>query len=232
MAIVLHELCGADPEIRFSPFCWRARMALAHKGLNYETRPAPFTDIPGIAPSAGRTVPILTDGDRTICDSWEIARYLEETYPDRPSLFGGGGGFAIGKQIESWVNASVSSVVVTLVLKDIHDRLAPADQAYFRESREKRYGRSLEAVQEGREDRLAALATALLPLHLTLKHQPFIGGDTPLYADYILFGTLQWPRVVSDFPLLEPGRPVSDWFERCLDLFDGLGRSAKRAVTT
>lgn len=217
MAIVLHELCGADPEIRFSPFCWRARMALAHKGLNYETRPAPFTDIPGIAPSAGRTVPILTDGDRTICDSWEIARYLEETYPDRPSLFGGGGGFAISKQIESWVNASVSSVVVTLVLKDIHDRLAPADQAYFRESREKRYGRSLEAVQEGREDRLAALATAIATGSSSARRRevggrgcvPLVAPDRCRYRKPQISAGMPWRR--AGFIVCQRGKTLAPW---------------------
>ena len=32
----LYELAGADRELRFSPHCWKTRMALAHKGLNVE----------------------------------------------------------------------------------------------------------------------------------------------------------------------------------------------------
>ena len=37
-------------------------------------------------------VPVIVDGNKDgkwINDSWAIAKYLEETYPDRPSLFGG-----------------------------------------------------------------------------------------------------------------------------------------------
>ena len=36
------SLC-TDPNRRFSPFCWRARMALAHKG-QVETKPWRFTE--------------------------------------------------------------------------------------------------------------------------------------------------------------------------------------------
>jgi hypothetical protein len=29
----LYDLAAAEPERRFSPYCWRIKMALAHKGL-------------------------------------------------------------------------------------------------------------------------------------------------------------------------------------------------------
>ena len=45
MTIVLYDLCARDQRSRFSPHCWKARMALAHKGLAHETRPVPFTRI-------------------------------------------------------------------------------------------------------------------------------------------------------------------------------------------
>ncbi|WP_417774376.1 glutathione S-transferase family protein [Stappia sp.] len=226
---ILYELCGAEAERCFSPFAWRARMALLHKGLEFERRPTPFTSIARIAPEAGKTVPILVDGDRTICDSWAIACHLEDAYPDRPSLFGGDGGHAAAKLIESWANAAISSRIVQMIVKDIHDILAPEDQAYFRASREPRLGKTLEAAQEGREDRLADLATALLPMHLMLKSQPFIGGAAPMHTDYLLFGTLQWARVASPFSLIDPESPIGQWFERCLDLYDGHARAVKAA---
>src|SRR5436190_7008774 len=33
VTITLYDLAGAEAERRFSPFCWRTKMALAHKGL-------------------------------------------------------------------------------------------------------------------------------------------------------------------------------------------------------
>lgn len=229
LSLILYELCGADTARPFSPYAWRARMALKHKGLDFETRAKPFTQVASIAPEVGKTVPILVDGDRTICDSWAIAVHLEETYADRPSLFGGPGGLAAAKLIEGWANASVSAMIARMIVKDICDVLAPEDQSYFRSTREQRFGMSLEEVQEGREKRLSDLATALLPLHLMLKSQPFIGGDRPLQSDYMLFGTFQWARVTSSFQLLEPGSPVAEWRERCLDLFDGYARAIPAA---
>ncbi|NRG18924.1 glutathione S-transferase family protein [Rhizobiales bacterium] len=223
MKPILYDLCGANPEQRFSPYCWRTVYALAHKGIEVEVRPTPFTKIKDIAPDAGKTVPILVDGDRAICDSWAIATYLEDTYPDKPSLFGGDGGRAASRFVEGYI-ISLMPIFASLVVKDVHDVLAPEDQAYFRTTREERFGKTLEEVQAGRENRLGDLAKALKPLEIMLGNQPFIGGDAPLYGDYVIFAALQWGRVVSDIELLEAGTPVHAWFERLLDMYDGLGR--------
>ena len=63
-----------------------------------------------------------------------------------------------------------------------------------------------------------------------LAVQPFIGGASPLFADYIVFGALQWARIVTPFRLLDDGDVVAQWFERCLDLHDGLGRKVAAAA--
>ncbi len=225
MPVILYDLCGGDGRQRFSPYCWRTKMALAHKGLSWEERPTPFLKIREAAGGVSATVPVVEDDDHTISDSWDIAVYLEEVHSDRPSLFGGETGMALSKFVESWVNTTVHGTLAHLVMKDIHDILSPPDQAYFRETRERRYGKTLEELHDSREERLDAFRIALQPMRQMLLAQPYIGGAEPLYADYILFGTLQWPRVASNFQLLEPGDPVSEWFERCLDLHNHLGRN-------
>jgi len=35
----MHDLAGADPAVRFSPYCWRIRFALAHKCLPVDAIP-------------------------------------------------------------------------------------------------------------------------------------------------------------------------------------------------
>ena len=82
----MYDLAGADKNRRFSPYCWRIRMALAHKRLNVECMPWHFTEKDKIKFSGQERVPVLIDGSNTISDSWEIAKYLESAYPDRPSL--------------------------------------------------------------------------------------------------------------------------------------------------
>ena len=43
--IKLYELVGADDKRRFSPYCWRVSMALAHKGLEVESIPWLYSKI-------------------------------------------------------------------------------------------------------------------------------------------------------------------------------------------
>ena len=225
MSIVMYDLVGANDR-RFSPHCWRTRLALAHKDLDCETRPTRFTEIQTICDGQQKILPVLQDGETIVCDSWEIAQYLENTYPDRPSLFGGDAGRSLCVFVQNWTAATVHAGLVGMIVLDIHRHLLPEDKGYFRESREKRFGRSLEETQEGREKRLEEFRKSLHPLRMTVRTQPFIGGDHPLYADYLVFGAFQWARIISPFRVLEDDDPVRAWFKRCLDLYDGLGRNA------
>lgn len=229
MAIVMYDLVGADDR-RFSPYCWRARLALAHKGLDCEIRPTRFTEIGGIADGRQRRVPVIEDGAETVADSWRIAEYLEARYPERPSLFGDAGGKQLARFVRHWVDATVLPAIITLVVKDIYDRVTPEDREYFRSSRERRFGKTLEEAQQGREQRLERLRRSLQPLRLVLGEQDFIAGAAPLHADHIVFGALQWPRVSSPFRLLVEDDPIAAWFERCLDLYGGIGRAMPAAA--
>ena len=99
MTVVMYDLVGRDDR-RFSPHCWRTRMALAHKGLEHEALPTRFIEIPKIEGGQVKTVPALRDSDRLIVDSWAIGQYLEQTYPERPSLFGGAGGEQVTRFVQ------------------------------------------------------------------------------------------------------------------------------------
>jgi len=113
-----------------------------------------------------------------------------------------------------------------MIVLDIFEHLLPEDRASFRATREQRFGRTLEEVQADRETRVDGFRRSLEPLRRTLQGQPFLGGDQPLYADYVAFGGFQWARSISRFQPLDPDDPIRTWFERCLDLHDGLGRAA------
>ena len=228
MSIVLYDLAGADPDLRFSPYCWRTRFALAHKGLPVETVPWRFTETEAIAFSRQAKVPVIRDGERVVADSWSIAEYLEEQYPS-PGLFGGTTGRAHALFVNAWADAVLVGGIARFIVRDLFDVIDPKDRAYFRSSREARFGQTLEAVQDGREDRLAAFRDSLVPLRLVLRRQPWLGGTAPSYADHIVAGTLMWPHCASRFALLDAGDPVGSWFARVLDLYGGTGRSARRA---
>lgn len=225
MSITLYELCG-DEDRRFSPYCWRSRMALAHKGLDAARVPVTFSEKDKIAFSGQQLVPVLTDADTTVADSWAIAGYLEKAYSDRPSLFGWLIGQAQARFINFWADQVLHPAIGPLIIGDLFGQVAPPDRDHFRSSREARYGKPLEEVQHGREQRVGEFRDRLAPLRATLEAQPYISGEAPAYADYIVFGAFQWARTVSPFALLAGDDPVNDWRKRMLGLFDGLAGNA------
>ena len=223
MTVTLYDLAGADPARRFSPYCWRTRFSLAHKQLDVDARPWRFTDKETIAFSGQGLVPVIVDGGRTVSDSWEIARYLEATYPDRPSLFGGA--VAPIRFIAAWTDRVVQPAIGRMIIADVLAVLDAKDQGYFRESREKRFGATLEAVQADRDQRLPAFRQSLEPVRVVLAGSPFLGGETPTYADYAVFGAFQWARCTSPFRLLADDDSIVGWQRRLRALFDGLADS-------
>jgi glutathione S-transferase len=224
MTITLYDLAGADPARRFSPYCWRIRLALAHKGLDVAARPWRFTDKQAIAFSGQGLVPVIVDGERVVHDSWAIARYLEEAYPDRPSLFGDA--VATIRFLTGWTDRVLQPAIGRLIIADLPAVIDEADRAYFRDSREKRLGMTLEAVCADREQRLPAFRQSLEPLRAVLADWPWFGGGAANYADYAVFGAFQWARCTSPFRLLAADDPIADWHARVRGLFGGLAAAA------
>ena len=224
MSLKLYELVGADASRPFSPYCWRTRMALAHKGLTAESIPWRFTEKSAIAPHGSEKVPVLLDHGRPVADSWAIANHLEDSYPDRPSLFGGEGGRAMARMLNWWGDIAVIGGIFPLIVADIPKQLSEQDAAYFRQSREARFGKPLEQVMAGRDAAVTNFRKSLEPMRQTLKTQAFLGGEAPNYADYIVFGGFQWARAVSPFRLLDDNDLIHAWRDKLLDAFDGMAR--------
>lgn len=225
MTIQFYDLAGADENLRFSPFCWRIRMALAHKGLPYETIPWRYSEKAKLAATGQGAVPVIVDGGKMIHDSWVIANYLEETYPQRP-LFGNAAARGAALVIKFWTERTLHPLLLRILIMDIYRAVHENDRAYFRESREKRFGLTLEQLDADSEKHHAPLRAALEPLRLTFNEQEFIGGSTPTFADYIVFGALQWARCISPVSLIDQSDPVYAWRKRLLDSFDGTAANA------
>lgn len=230
MHMRLYELASSGGDLRFSPYVWRVLMALAHKGFEPERIACRFTDKSAFAASGSKTVPVLEDQGRWIGESWDIACYLEERYPDRPSLFGGDIGRAGAHFIHLWADRTILSALFPMLAADIWACLEGEDAGYFRETREPRLGRTLEDAAAGRDAALPAFLRSLAPLEATLAARPFLSGETPAYADYAVFGPFVWARCCSRFEPLSGDSAIARWRERMLDLHGGLARSAKRAA--
>jgi hypothetical protein len=222
----MYDLAGADPAVRFSPYCWRIRMALAHKGLEVETIPWRFCDKEAIAFSGQGAVPVLRDGETVVHDSWAIADYLDKRHADRPALMDGAQGRALASFARHFSERVFAPIAFKAVILDIHDVIDAGDRDYFRKSREARVGKTLEDFAIGEDEARALMKPALAPLRALLQEQAFVNGDSPAFADYCLFGGFMWVRGVSRKRLLDEDDPVHAWRERMLDLFDGFARKA------
>jgi glutathione S-transferase len=221
MARTLYDLAGAEENRRFSPYCWRVKMALAHKGLSFETVPWRFTEKDVIAFSCQGLVPVLVDGERVVADSWAILQYLEATYPEAAPLAEGAQAWAYARFIKHWTERSLQAALMRILIPDILAHAHPKDREYFRASREARYGTTIEAFAADRPAHLAQLQRVLDPLRATLAEQPFL-GTVPGLVDYLVFGAFQWARCISPVPLLKADDPIHAWRERMLVLFGGL----------
>jgi glutathione S-transferase len=222
--IDLWELKGKDGR-RYSMFSWRTKMALKHKGLEYESQPLLMSDKAAIAFSGGKTVPIIKDGDRVVRDSWAIAEYLEDRYPERPSLFGGAIGRGMAQAFNTWADRTLLALLMPVIVFDLYQRVDPGDEAFFRRQFEGFLRSTLEEARSRRAEFAKRLDRQLEAWQAVLKRQPYVCGAAPAYGDYILFSLFQWARIASPQDIIAAGTPLDAWRGRMLDLYDGFARN-------
>ncbi|MFO1158201.1 MAG: glutathione S-transferase N-terminal domain-containing protein [Reyranellaceae bacterium] len=227
--ITLYDL-AVDGDRRPSPYCWRTKFVLKHKGLTWRDEPMGFTEKEKIAFAHSQTVPVIHDGATVVKDSWAIARHLDKAYPTNP-LFQDEAALSLAHFVAGWVDTAVQPALFPILVGDLYARVRPADQAYFRESRGKRIGTTDFAgfQKTAREKGVAAFRAVLEPARRVLKEQKFLAGACAAYPDYALAGSFLWAHIASPLVLLEGDDPLYAWRERMLDLFDGMGREAKAA---
>ncbi|MCR9085573.1 MAG: glutathione S-transferase N-terminal domain-containing protein [Rhodobacteraceae bacterium] len=220
----LYEIGGAEDSFRPSPYCWRTRMALAHKGLSFEAVPWRAVEKARITRSGGGTVPVLVEGDLWLGESWDISEYLEATYPESP-FFDGPGDKAKARFLDHWITLTVHPVIFRAVALDQFPMLAREDQAYYLERTKRKFGQSLAEFCGDPDAAIAELKPLLQPLQSTLAEVDYLGGASPGYGDYIVFGALQWARVASPRRLYSADSALARWFENLLGAFDGFARA-------
>jgi glutathione S-transferase len=223
MPVILYELADRSGR-RYSLFSWRTRFALAHKGIPFETRPVRVSDKEAIAFSGQGKVPIVKHEETIVSDSWTIAEYLERTFEEAPSLFGCAAGHGLARFVNAWVDRQLVPKIVPFLFVDLLSAVDEGDAAHLRRNLERVFGRSLEELGAEREQGITGFRRLLDPVRASLRSQPFLCGEAPAYADYILFSPFQWAMTVSEFDPLELDDGLRPWRERMLDLYDGMAR--------
>jgi glutathione S-transferase len=226
--ITLYEL-GLGNGRSASPFVWRTRYALAHKGLPFESELLGFREIPARFAGRFKTVPVIECGDVMVADSWDIAQYLDHAYPERPLLFTSPAELSMVRLTDQWFTAEIMRKLFRIYILDVHDAAHPLDQPYFRQSREGGLlrGHTLEDFTSDRLSRIPALRESLAPLRAHVAKFPFLGGATPNYADYIVLGGFIWAGSVATVPPLAADDALRPYLERGFDLYEGFGRDAR-----
>jgi glutathione S-transferase len=210
--IELYDLVGAN-DLRFSPFCARTKAVLTHKKLDYSTTTVRFTEKPKIAFSDQDRVPVLKKDDGTIVfDSWTIACDLEEQQPE-PKIFPGLGQKEACRFFNLYVDNTVHPALMPVILREVFEKIEPGDRDYFRQSREARFGATLEDIFAKQEASRPQFHKALADLNAAIAGQDYFFGVFS-YSDICLFGTLTWVTRISDEPLFDNAPGLQAWWER------------------
>ncbi|MGI4840325.1 MAG: glutathione S-transferase [Janthinobacterium lividum] len=224
--IELFEVCGENPLLVFSPFCWRVRLALAHKGLSASFRPVTYSDKDQIAFSGQDLLPIIRDGDTQLHDSFAIIRYLDQQYPHAAlgldSLAG-----SRAELIDRTAHQDLLVGLFRLLVLRILPLLSPQDADYFRNKHEQLLGITLEAFADlsiGQQ----LVDRALQPLEAQLQSSPFLDGKEPGAVDILIGGFFFWAWVLHSTPW-EHCPSVSEWFGRMLTHYESVRGNICRA---
>ena len=152
---------------------------------------------------------------------------MEERYPDRPSLFGGAIGRGVTHTFNTWVDRAIVPAMLPVIVADVHERVDPVDEEYFRRQFEGFLKCTLEEARERAPQAHERLKRVLEPLEAALKRQPYVCGAAPAYADYILFSVVQWARIMSPRVIFDTSGALYGWRSRILDLYDAFARNVQ-----
>ncbi|PNP51605.1 hypothetical protein THARTR1_07861 [Trichoderma harzianum] len=182
-----------------------------------------YSGLPPHDPASGNfnyTVPTIhhLPTNKYIMDSKPISEFLESTYPDPPVPLTS----ELGTEIETKIRSLVAPTFYRSAMpREVHI-LSPRAQEYFRRSREGRFGKMLEELLAGEEERWQAVDAdrrAVGELMRTNKALgPFILGARPSYSDFFIAGSLQSVKVIDEGVFQRsvecPG--FKDIYEACL----------------
>ena len=207
----LYDLVGVN-DLRFSPFCWRTKAALAYKKIPYTNIPVRYVDKEKIAFSGQGAVPVLKENGAAVYDSWTIACYLEDKQPE-PRLFPVLGLKEACRFFNRYIDSTLNPAVARVIVNDIYAIVDPADREYFRTTREQRLGMTFTEVAARKDEFRTGMHAALADLEATLVDQEYFFGLLT-YADLCVFGSLKWVTVVSQEPLFDATPALRAWWER------------------
>ncbi|KAF8878318.1 hypothetical protein BD779DRAFT_1628584 [Infundibulicybe gibba] len=214
--IIFYDIPSTMPGNAWSSNTWKTRFSLNYKGLAYKTEWVEYPDIEplckklGAAPTYTKetgeplyTLPVIFDPHtrRIISDSFAIAKYLDEQYPETPKLIPAGTHALQRAFIAAFYQAV--DVLWEFTIPQTCVRLRSGSEPFFRSTREKDFGMKLEAVVptgSARTEKLAQLEAGFGKYLAWVAYNPsggvFVTGDTPVFVDFMVASFLIWLKVL------------------------------------
>jgi glutathione S-transferase len=217
-------------QFEISPFCDKVRRVLHFKGVEYEVREVPVLDASlgyrRVNPTG--KVPTLEHDGRRIGDSTEIARYLEERFPEPPLVPHHPAERALCHLLEDWADESLYFYEVRLRFGEPHNverwvpRLVKHDHSVLRPLVGFAVPRALAMTMRsqgiGRKSRqlvLEELARHIEAIAGWLGDREWLVGARPSLADIAVFAQLYGIRGTEEGEQLVRAAPaVGAWMAR------------------
>lgn len=157
-----------------SPFAWRAQLALAIKGVEYESKLISVSEGEHksdwfVEMNPRGKVPVMKDGETVIYESSAIITYLEGKHPEPPLLGAGVDEATLIRRLESEIDSYVAPAVVDLIRPIIFGEGASDETA-------------VKASSESVHTELDLMEKAL-----GLSDGPYLAGSAISAADISLF---------------------------------------------
>ncbi|KAA1475690.1 hypothetical protein DENSPDRAFT_842503 [Dentipellis sp. KUC8613] len=215
--LIFYDIPGTASKTKaWTPNPWKARFALNIKGLPYKTVWVEYPEIAdlckkiGVGPTSRRfdkplyTLPALQDPNTgaAIADSFEIAAYLDATYPDTTPLFPGGTKAFQAMFLQTF-EQNVMVPMVQLVAAPTVKQLLPRSQVYWRGSIERGFGKPIEEMAPAGPVRDALWKSVVYYMDTTSKWASgnsggvFMMGDKVSFADIVIVVELQWLKIME-----------------------------------
>lgn len=249
-SIVFYDIASAPPLRTFAANPWKTRLALNYKGLNYRTQWVQMPDITAMREklhvpanrtlpdgTAYHTLPVIQDTEmgKILGDTFEIALFLDEAYPNMPSLFRR---HTVG--LTAAFNARIDGIFTKYAIlcsqMPFDPSVAAAVGAMFAKRAES-MNVTMKLGSEQREQKMAEFEADLGELSKSYRHTggttdyfwrqggtdkaqsqrappgrevggPFLDGTEPVYADFIVCA---WLKMFEAAMLEEDWKRVRSW---------------------
>ncbi|GAA5906163.1 glutathione S-transferase family protein [Sporobolomyces salmoneus] len=207
--IIFYDLVpSSSSRLFYSPNTMKTRLSLAHKGVPFETKAVTYNDTrTWLKDKTGFErvfCPLIELPDGTfLMDSWKIAEWLDETYPDAPSLFEPDLSTPIDPASPSrtlaknfaWMfsegfgsSDSQWSTFVELAAEPLRKLMEPEVAEYFSSDAKNGTGAWDALRAKDQNEMLQHAKSSLLPLDSTLSRTHYLAGNNPGYVDYVAYG--------------------------------------------